>query len=71
MSLDSDHIDYEIREDGTCSYCGREAGWQETPGGDLVLVDRCYFCDEFNLEAEMEAIEDWIDEGDRSGDADV
>lgn len=43
-------IDYEILEDGTCSYCGREADMIETPDGDFVRSDACDYCDNYNEE---------------------
>jgi hypothetical protein len=44
------YIDYQIRADGTCSYCGGEARMQKLPDGDVCQSDRCDHCDEFSLE---------------------
>lgn len=51
VHLDSRPIDwirYQIRDDGTCSYCGHDAELIELPDGDCTQSDRCIGCDDFN-----------------------
>lgn len=50
-------IDYEILEDGKCSYCGRDAEWIELNDyGDGCLT--CRACDSYNDDVEMGLIEE-------------
>jgi hypothetical protein len=49
----SDSIDYEILEDGTCSYCAREADLIELPDGGVTRSDCCKYCDDYNLELKL------------------
>lgn len=49
MNLE-DKIDYEILDDGTCSYCGKEAPMIKLPDGDVTRSDECPACEEFNDE---------------------
>ena len=61
MTLMHDKIIYSIFDDGTCSYCGREADLVELPDGDVTTSDSCDSCDEYNNE--MDAGYCWWEEG--------
>lgn len=43
-------ITYHIQANGTCSYCGHPAELVVLPDQEVVISDRCQFCDAYNLE---------------------
>lgn len=49
-------IDYEILEDGRCSYCGGCAEW--VPINDWDGYSTCVACDSYNEDVEMGLIEE-------------
>lgn len=51
--MEPDRIDYYIREDGTCSYCGLEADMVELPDGDFDYSDTCLNCEAYNDEEQV------------------
>jgi hypothetical protein len=51
-----DGIDYEILDDGTCSYCGYQTELAEMPDGELDWYPFCPNCEDYNQEQMMEAM---------------
>lgn len=56
MIPEPSYIEYEILDDATCSYCGKEADFSETPDGNLEISDRCYYCDRENMDLRIEFV---------------
>jgi hypothetical protein len=59
--MEVDRIDYEILEDGTCSYCGRAVGMVEMPDGTMDWHTQCPSCEAYNEEEFIQAVFEIVD----------